>query len=66
MFQKLESTPGNFYDKRAQFERIIYTDEDYRLELNNLEEALVPFIQTCKEYGTTIRIGANQGSLLTE
>jgi len=60
---KVRINPGNFYDKRAQFERIIYTDEDYRLELNNLEEALVPFIQTCKEYGTTIRIGANQGSL---
>ncbi len=60
---KVRINPGNFYDKRAQFEKIIYTDEDYRLELNNLEEALLPFIQTCKEYGTTIRIGANQGSL---
>ncbi len=60
---KVRINPGNFYDKRAQFEKIIYNDEDYRQELTKLEEALIPFIETCKKYDTTIRIGANQGSL---
>lgn len=60
---KVRINPGNFYDKRAQFEHIFYNDEEYRQELVKLEEALVPFIETCKENNTTIRIGANQGSL---
>jgi (E)-4-hydroxy-3-methylbut-2-enyl-diphosphate synthase len=60
---KVRINPGNFYDKRAQFQNFIYTDEEYRQELEKLEESLVPFINVCKEYDTTIRIGANQGSL---
>jgi (E)-4-hydroxy-3-methylbut-2-enyl-diphosphate synthase len=60
---KVRINPGNFYDKRAQFEKYIYTDEEYREELKKLEEAVIPFLNVCKEYGTAIRIGANQGSL---
>jgi len=60
---KVRINPGNFYDKRAQFEKYIYTDEEYREELKRLEEAFIPFLNVCKEYGTAIRIGANQGSL---
>jgi (E)-4-hydroxy-3-methylbut-2-enyl-diphosphate synthase len=60
---KVRINPGNFYDKRAQFEQLIYTDEEYRQELVKLEETLTPFINVCKEHDTAIRIGANQGSL---
>jgi len=60
---KVRINPGNFYDKRAQFEKLIYTDEDYRQELIKLEDAITPFIKICKDHDTTIRIGANQGSL---
>jgi (E)-4-hydroxy-3-methylbut-2-enyl-diphosphate synthase len=60
---KVRINPGNFYDKRAQFEKINYTDEEYRTELHNLEETLIPFLEVCKAHGTAIRIGANQGSL---
>ena len=49
--------------KRAQFEKLIYTDEEYRQELIKLEETLTPFINICKENDTAIRVGANQGSL---
>nr|HPR31255.1 flavodoxin-dependent (E)-4-hydroxy-3-methylbut-2-enyl-diphosphate synthase [Prolixibacteraceae bacterium] len=35
---KVRINPGNFYDKRAQFQQLIYTDEDYRNELVKLEE----------------------------
>ena len=60
---KVRINPGNFYDKRAQFHKYIYSDADYRKELESLEEAITPFINICKEYGTTVRIGANHGSL---
>jgi (E)-4-hydroxy-3-methylbut-2-enyl-diphosphate synthase len=60
---KVRVNPGNFYDKRAQFEKFLYTDDEYREELKKLEEAFVPFLNICKEHGTAIRIGANQGSL---
>lgn len=60
---KVRINPGNFYDKRAQFHKYIYSDADYRKELESLEEAITPFINICKEFNTTIRIGANQGSL---
>ena len=60
---KVRINPGNFYDKRANFEKLNYTDAEYRHELVKLEEAITPFLDTCIEYNTAIRIGANQGSL---
>jgi (E)-4-hydroxy-3-methylbut-2-enyl-diphosphate synthase len=60
---KVRINPGNFYDKRAQFEKYVYSDDEYREELKKLEETFAPFLRICKEYGTAIRIGANQGSL---
>lgn len=60
---KVRINPGNFYDKRAVFIKVNYTDEDYRLELKKIEERFVPFIRECKTRGTALRIGANQGSL---
>ncbi len=60
---KVRINPGNFYDKRAVFIKVNYTDEEYRLELKKIEERFVPFIRHCKERGTALRIGANQGSL---
>lgn len=60
---KVRINPGNFYDKRASFEKLNYTDAEYREELDKLEEAMNPFLDTCIEHNTVIRIGANQGSL---
>lgn len=60
---KVRINPGNFYDKRAQFEQFNYTDTQYREELAKLEEVLIPFLEICKKHNTAIRIGANQGSL---
>lgn len=61
--RKVRINPGNFYDKRANFEKVNYTDEEYRGELKRIEDRFVPFIRQCKERGTALRIGANQGSL---
>ena len=60
---KVRINPGNFYDKRAVFVQLNYTDEEYRLELKKIEERFIPFIRACKEQGIALRIGANQGSL---
>jgi (E)-4-hydroxy-3-methylbut-2-enyl-diphosphate synthase len=61
--KKVRINPGNFYDKRAKFEKLNYTDEEYRDELRKIEDRFIPFIRECKERGTALRIGANQGSL---
>ena len=60
---KVRINPGNFYDKRAKFEHHLYTDEEYKSELQKIEEQFVPFLQVLKETKTALRIGANQGSL---
>jgi (E)-4-hydroxy-3-methylbut-2-enyl-diphosphate synthase len=60
---KVRINPGNFYDKRAVFIKVNYTDDEYRLELKKIEERFVPFIRECKARGIALRIGANQGSL---
>lgn len=60
---KVRINPGNFYDKRAQFQKYVYNDAEYRAELESIEKVMVPFLETCKKHNTVIRIGANQGSL---
>jgi len=60
---KVRINPGNFYDKRAQFKNRIYTDEEYKTELENIEKQFVPFLKLLKETKTALRIGANHGSL---
>ncbi|KJF44044.1 hypothetical protein LH29_00425 [Draconibacterium sediminis] len=60
---KVRINPGNFYDKRAQFKNKIYTDEEYKQELDIIEKQFVPFIKMLKETKTAMRIGANHGSL---
>lgn len=60
---KVRINPGNFYDKRAQFENKIYTDEEYREELEKIEEQFIPFLKQLKKTKTALRIGANHGSL---
>jgi (E)-4-hydroxy-3-methylbut-2-enyl-diphosphate synthase len=60
---KVRINPGNFLEKRAVFEKIDYTDEEYAQELNELDEKVSAFLKICKENDTALRIGTNQGSL---
>jgi (E)-4-hydroxy-3-methylbut-2-enyl-diphosphate synthase len=60
---KVRINPGNFYDKRAQFKQLLYNDEDYRTELEKIEQQFIPFLEVLKSTNTALRIGANQGSL---
>jgi len=60
---KVRINPGNFYDKRAQFSRKIYSDEEYKIELQKIEEKFIPFLNHLKKTNTALRVGANHGSL---
>ncbi|MCF0201958.1 MAG: (E)-4-hydroxy-3-methylbut-2-enyl-diphosphate synthase, partial [Bacteroidaceae bacterium] len=61
--EKVRINPGNYIDPARKFHQLEYTEEEYRAELNRLEDRFVPFLQLCKENGTAIRIGVNHGSL---
>jgi (E)-4-hydroxy-3-methylbut-2-enyl-diphosphate synthase len=61
--EKVRINPGNYVDPARTFKHLEYTDEDYQVELQRIEERLVPFIQICKEHHTAVRIGVNHGSL---
>jgi (E)-4-hydroxy-3-methylbut-2-enyl-diphosphate synthase len=60
---KVRINPGNFYDKRADFKPRIYSDEEYKTELQKIENQFIPFLNLLKNTSTALRIGANQGSL---
>lgn len=61
--EKVRINPGNFLDKRATFQHLEYTDEEYADELNRLQEKFADFLRVCREHGTAVRIGTNHGSL---
>jgi hypothetical protein len=50
-------------DRRAQFEKLEYTELDYQEELEHIEQVFAPLVEKCKKYGRAIRIGTNHGSL---
>ncbi|KAK9664020.1 hypothetical protein RND81_14G014300 [Saponaria officinalis] len=62
-FDKIRVNPGNFADRRAQFEKLEYTDDDYQKELEHIEKVFAPLVEKCKKYGRAMRIGTNHGSL---
>ncbi|XP_050203714.1 4-hydroxy-3-methylbut-2-en-1-yl diphosphate synthase (ferredoxin), chloroplastic [Mercurialis annua] len=62
-FDKIRVNPGNFADRRAQFEELEYTEDDYQKELEHIEQVFTPLVEKCKKYGRAMRIGTNHGSL---
>ena len=60
---KVRINPGNYVDPARTFKKLEYTDAEYALELQKIEERLKPFIEICKERHTAVRIGVNHGSL---
>ena len=60
---KVRINPGNFVDAARTFKTLTYTDEEYAVELQRIHDALVPFIELCKENHTAVRLGVNHGSL---
>jgi (E)-4-hydroxy-3-methylbut-2-enyl-diphosphate synthase len=60
--EKVRINPGNYADKK-KFEFLEYSDQDYRDEIERIQERFLPLIKICKENGTAMRIGTNHGSL---
>lgn len=60
---KVRINPGNFADRRAQFEQVCYTEDSYSLELQRIEEKFAPLVEKCKTLKKALRIGTNHGSL---
>ena len=61
--EKVRINPGNFVDKRADFIKVDFTDQEYQQEIKKIEEKLIPLLTICKENNTALRIGVNHGSL---
>lgn len=61
--EKVRINPGNFVDRRATFQQLDYTDEEYGKELKMLREKFTEFLQVCRKNRTAVRIGTNHGSL---
>ena len=61
--EKVRINPGNFTGDAKKFDLDKYSDELFDEELKRMKEKIVPFLDTCKEHGTAIRIGTNHGSL---
>lgn len=62
-FDKIRINPGNFADRRAKFESLEFTEDDYEKELEHIEKVFTPLVEKCKKYGRAMRIGTNHGSL---
>jgi len=61
--EKVRINPGNFVDKRANFTKTEFTEEEYKTGVKNIEKQLVPLLKICKQHQTALRIGVNHGSL---
>ena len=61
--EKVRINPGNFVDKQKLFAEKEYTEQEYSVELEKIRAQFVPFLNSCKEHHTAIRIGVNHGSL---
>ena len=61
--QKVRINPGNYVDPARTFKHLEYTDDEYAQEIQRIRDRFIPFLNICREHGTTIRIGVNHGSL---
>lgn len=60
--ENVRINPGNYAD-RKKFVAHEYTDAEYEAELERIHDQFKPLVLKCKEYGRSMRIGANHGSL---
>jgi (E)-4-hydroxy-3-methylbut-2-enyl-diphosphate synthase len=59
--EKVRINPGNYAEKSGHLGD--YTDLEYQLELERIEEKFRPLVLRCRERGVAMRIGTNHGSL---
>jgi (E)-4-hydroxy-3-methylbut-2-enyl-diphosphate synthase len=60
--ESVRINPGNYAD-RKKFVVREYTDSEYEAELERVHQQFKPLVLKCKEYGRSMRIGTNHGSL---
>lgn len=60
--EKVRINPGNYVDKRNFSQRDV-SDSEYAAAVERMALRAEPLFKICKEYGTTIRLGINHGSL---
>ncbi|MCL2511447.1 MAG: (E)-4-hydroxy-3-methylbut-2-enyl-diphosphate synthase, partial [Bacteroidales bacterium] len=59
--EKIRINPGNYTDKNIG--KIHFSESEYSQAIERIHEKITPLIKVCKQYGTALRIGSNQGSL---
>lgn len=60
--EKVRINPGNYIDRRSS-KATTYGKDLESAEAEILRNRILPLIKICKEYGTAIRVGVNQGSI---
>ena len=62
--EKVRVNPGNYVKSvKALGDTSDYSDEEFKLEYENIRERFLRLLAICKENNTAIRIGVNHGSL---
>ena len=62
--EKVRVNPGNYVKSvKALGDTSDYSDEEFKLEYENIRERFLRLLAICKENSTAIRIGVNHGSL---
>jgi (E)-4-hydroxy-3-methylbut-2-enyl-diphosphate synthase len=59
--EKIRINPGNYTDKNKG--KTDFSPVEYEKAIIHIRQNITPLIKICKEYGTVLRIGSNQGSL---
>ncbi len=60
--ENVRINPGNYADRKWNLDRDL-TDAEYNAELERLYTEFKPLVMKAKEYGVSMRIGTNHGSL---
>ncbi|MEI8032710.1 MAG: (E)-4-hydroxy-3-methylbut-2-enyl-diphosphate synthase [Chlorobiaceae bacterium] len=60
--ENIRVNPGN-YATRQKFSSSDYTDEEYQQELDHVRLEFAPLVEKAREFGASMRIGTNHGSL---
>ena len=61
--EKVRINPGNYVGSIKIGDPSDYTEREFATEYEKIRSRFIPFLNICKEHGTTIRLGVNHGSL---
>jgi len=60
--ENIRINPGNYANKK-KFSHNDYTDAEYQEEIDRVRLEFAPLVEKAREYGVSMRIGTNHGSL---